>query len=164
MGAQDRQEWLDTVGDSKQHWPRQPSKTSLLQGTTQSLSFAVPSSGQQGQAELQAVRRSPVTSTTWASFSHLLRTFCMSWKTCCRTTTTCKEREGLKRIGHHGTGEGRFKTKHCLDSNLQAPLPPPPYEAGQVSSLLKQPGTAHSWQAAPGLSSRAVPSQEGCCR
>ena len=54
MGAQDRQERLDTAGDSKQHWSRQPSKTSLLQGITQSLSFAVRSSGQQGQAELQA--------------------------------------------------------------------------------------------------------------
>lgn len=92
MGAQDRQERLDAAGDSKQHRSRQPRKTSGLQGITQSLSFAVPSSGQQGQAELQAIhRRNLLTSTTWASFSHLLRTFCMSWKTCCRTTTTCKE-------------------------------------------------------------------------
>lgn len=93
---EDRQEQLDTAGDGKQHWSRQPGKTPFLWGFRQSLSFAVPSSGQQGQAELQTVlRKSLVTSTTWASFSHLLRTFCMSWKTCCRTTTTCKEQEGL---------------------------------------------------------------------
>lgn len=87
----------------------------------------------------------------------------MSWKTCCRTTTTCKEQEALKRIGPHSTVEGRFKTKHGPDSNLQATLPPPLSKAGQLS-LLKQPGTAHSWQAAPELSFRAAPSQEGSCR
>lgn len=88
----------------------------------------------------------------------------MSWKTCCRTTTTCKEKEALKRIGPHSTREGRFKIKHALDSNFQAPLSPPLSKAGQLSSLLRQPGTAHSCQAAPGPSSRAAPSQEGSCR
>lgn len=36
----------------------------------------------------QEQRGSGLTSTTWASFSHLLSTFWMSWKTCCSTTTT----------------------------------------------------------------------------
>lgn len=42
-----------------------------------------------------------ITSTTWASFSHLLSTFWMSWKTCCRTTTTCRSERGLRARPQH---------------------------------------------------------------
>lgn len=86
----------------QQCWAGQPRKKPLLQGnaTAYNRLAASPSihpllspvqASKDGDKAAGSNTRILVTSTTWASFSHLLRTFCMSWKTCCRTTTTCEE-------------------------------------------------------------------------
>lgn len=64
-------------------------------GAATPLSCSVSKQSHDGGRE-QGLR---LTSTTWASFSHLLSTFWISWKTCCNTTTTWRHRRS--EVPHH---------------------------------------------------------------
>lgn len=62
---------------------------------------------------------SGLTSTTWASFSHLLSTFWISWKTCCNTTTTWRHRRKEDAPPPLSpTREGPSNRKSARSSNL----------------------------------------------